>query len=217
MAPTTKVPESVIIAGGSLAGLMHALAFLSLPTPPKVRILERSPTTLLHDQGAGIVAGNETLRFFDEYVRAGRDIAVTSPRRHYLNRKGEIMPETVEDRAQRMTSWDLLYNLLLWRVAGAASEHVKGLRSDERPKAQYVNDCTVTAIAKDDGGVMVTWKQGDSGEQSDTADLVIAADGASSTIRRLLSLDVQRKYAGYVAWRGTVSETELSEDARKVL
>ncbi|KAK4542667.1 hypothetical protein LTR36_006239 [Oleoguttula mirabilis] len=214
---TKHTPESVIIVGGSLAGLMHALTLLSLPSPPKVRILERSPTALLHNQGAGVVAGNETQQFFAEYVRPGRDIAVTSPARHYLNHQGEVMPESVEHRAQKMTSWDLLYHLLRWRVEGLQSEYVDGLPSDDRPKAQYENGCTVTAI-EDAGpeGVKLTWKHKDHGEQSATADHVIAADGASSTIRRLLAPDVERKYAGYVAWRGTVPETQLSDAARDV-
>ncbi|KAK6388760.1 hypothetical protein LTR81_027141 [Elasticomyces elasticus] len=103
MSSPDTTPKSVIIVGGSLAGLMHALTLLSLPSPPKVRILERSPTALLHDQGAGVVAGSETQEFFAKYVRPGRDIAVTSPMRHYLNRQGDVMPETVEQKAQRMT------------------------------------------------------------------------------------------------------------------
>ncbi|KAK5128808.1 hypothetical protein LTR85_000141 [Meristemomyces frigidus] len=215
---TPDAPKSVIIVGGSLAGLMHALTLLSLPSPPKVRILERSPTALLHNQGAGVVAGNETQQFFAEYVRPGRDIAVTSPARHYLNRKGEVMPESVEHRAQKMTSWDLLYHLLRWRVEGMQSEYVEGLPSDDRPKAQYENGCTVTAIdhASGSGGVKLTWTHKDHGSQSATADRVIAADGASSTIRRLLAPEVERKYAGYVAWRGTVPETQLSDSAREV-
>lgn len=60
----------------------------------------------------------------------------------------------------------------------------------------------------------MTWSQLDKGEQSATADMVIAADGGSSTIRKLLQPDVQRTYAGYVAWRGTVPELELSPAAR---
>ncbi|EMC92201.1 hypothetical protein BAUCODRAFT_281546 [Baudoinia panamericana UAMH 10762] len=209
-------PKSVIVVGGSLAGLMHALTLLSLPSPPKVRILERSPTALLHDQGAGVVAGSETQQFFAEYVRPGREVAVISPIRHYLNRKGEIMPETVNHWSQCMTSWDLLYHLLRWRVDGQQSEHVKGLVADDRPRAQYDNGCTVTAIDSVEDGVKVQWTHMDHGEQSATADLVLAADGASSSIRRLLAPTVERKYAGYVAWRGTVPETELSGAARKV-
>ncbi|TKA63865.1 hypothetical protein B0A55_10706 [Friedmanniomyces simplex] len=216
MSSHSTVPNSVIIVGGSLAGLMHALTLLSLPSPPKVRILERSPTALLHDQGAGVVAGNETQEFFAKYVRPGRDIAVTSPMRHYLNRKGDVMPETVNHRTQRMTSWDMLYHLLRWRVEGLESGHTKGLEADGRPGAQYDNGCTVTGVEDDPEGVRLTWMQQGHGEQSATADLIIAADGASSTIRRLLAPAVERKYVGYVAWRGTCPETELSHAAREV-
>jgi 2-polyprenyl-6-methoxyphenol hydroxylase-like FAD-dependent oxidoreductase len=209
-------PKSVIIVGGSLAGLMHALVLLSLPKPPTVRILERSPTALLHNQGAGIVAGNETQEFFDKFVKSGRDIAVTSKLRHYLDRSGKVMDGSVEERQQRMTSWDLLYHLLRWRVEGLESEYVDGLSADERPKASYENGCTVKALEKSDDAVKLTWTSKDHGEQTSEADLVIAADGASSTIRRLVKPEVERKYVGYVAWRGTVPENELSDMAKDV-
>jgi 2-polyprenyl-6-methoxyphenol hydroxylase-like FAD-dependent oxidoreductase len=209
-------PKSVIIVGGSLAGLMHALVLLSLPKPPTVRILERSPTALLHNQGAGIVAGNETQEFFDKFVKSGRDIAVTSKLRHYLDRSGKVMDGSVEERQQRMTSWDLLYHLLRWRVEGLESEYVDGLSADERPKASYENGCTVKALEKSGDAVKLTWTSKDHGEQTSEADLVIAADGASSTIRRLVKPEVERKYVGYVAWRGTVPENELSDMAKDV-
>lgn len=197
---------------------MHALTFLSLPNPPKVRILERSPTKLLHNQGAGIVAGPDTQQFLEKYVRPGRDIIVTSTRRHYLNRKGEVMPQSVENRSQRMTSWDLVYHLLRWRVDGLDSDYVKELPADNRPKAEYEHGCTVTNVEDSgDHGVKLTWTHKDHGEgQTATADVVVAADGPSSTIRRLLEPKVERKYVGYVAWRGTVPETELSDAAREV-
>ena len=210
------LPKSVIIVGGSLAGLMHALILLSLPDPPKVRILERSPGSLLHNQGAGIVAGNETQEFFDKVVKSGREIAVTSKLRLYLDRSGTVMDGSVEKRQQRMTSWDLLYHLLRWRVEGLQSEYVNGLDADERPKATYENGCTVTALEQHGEMVKLQWTHKDHGEQTSEADLIIAADGASSTIRRLVKPDVERKYVGYVAWRGTVPETELSESAKDV-
>ncbi|KAK4505572.1 hypothetical protein PRZ48_003535 [Zasmidium cellare] len=215
MAPIT-VPKSVIIVGGSLGGLMHALTLLSLPSPPKVRILERSPTALLHNQGAGVVAGNETQVFFSEYVKPGKEIAITSALRHYLDRDGKIIPESAEHRQQRMTSWDLLYHLLRWRVEGMQSSYVERLGANDGPKATYENGCTVQSIEDVPDGVKVTWIHKDHGEQSDTVDLVIGADGASSTIRRLLQPDVERKYAGYVAWRGTVPEDQLSPEAKEV-
>ncbi|KAK3068106.1 hypothetical protein LTR53_014584 [Teratosphaeriaceae sp. CCFEE 6253] len=214
--PSSTTPKSVIIVGGSLAGLMHALILLSLPSPPTVRILERSPTALLHNQGAGVVAGKETQQFFSQCVRPGRDMVVTSPMRHYLNREGEVMPETVDPCEQRMTSWDMLYHLLRWRVDGLESAYAKGLQADDRPKAYYDHGCTVTGIEETADGVKLKWTRKDHGEQSAVADMVFAADGGSSTIRRLLAPDVERKYAGYIAWRGTCPESELSEAARKV-
>lgn len=209
-------PKSVIIVGGSLGGLMHALTLLSLPSPPKVTILERSPTALLHNQGAGVVAGNETQAFFSEYVKPGKDIAITSGRRHYLDRDGNIIPESVNVRQQRMTSWDLLYHLLRWRVEGLQSSYVEGLGANDGPKAMYENGCTVKDIENLPNGVKVIWTHKDKGEQSEIVDMVIGADGASSTVRRMLIPQVERKYAGYVAWRGTVPETELSAEAREV-
>lgn len=55
---------------------------------------------------------------------------------------------------------------------------------------------------------------GGSGEVG--ADLIIAADGARSTIRRLISPDLPNHYAGYLAWRGVVAEEDVSEQARKI-
>lgn len=213
MITSTPTPKSVIIVGGSLAGLMHALTLLSLPSPPRVRILERSPTALLHNQGAGVVAGAETQHFFEQYVRPGRDIAVASRLRHYLDRHGGVVEGSVDEREQRMTSWDLLYHLLRWRVEGLQSEYVKGLEADGRAEAEYVNGCTVTGIEAEGDGVRLKWTTKEDERCEAEADLVIAADGASSSIRRLLKPDVERKYVGYVAWRGTVPEEELSASA----
>lgn len=128
------------------------------------------------------------------------------------------MPQSVENRSQRMTSWDLVYHLLRWRVDGLDSDYVKGLQRDDRPKAEYEHGCTITNVEHDGAdNVKLTWTDKDRGEgQTATADLIIAADGPSSTIRALVEPSVERKYVGYVAWRGTVPETELSEEARKV-
>lgn len=65
-------------------------------------ILERNPTPLLHNQGAGIVAGGDTLAFYKKYVRSERPIAVSSQKRMYLNKEGEIVH--TEDMEQNMTS-----------------------------------------------------------------------------------------------------------------
>ncbi len=48
-------------------------------------------------------------------------------------------------------------------------------------------------------------------------DLLVAADGGGSFVRRRLMPEVHPDYAGYVAWRGLVEEPELPEDAAALL
>jgi 2,6-dihydroxypyridine 3-monooxygenase len=45
-------------------------------------------------------------------------------------------------------------------------------------------------------------------------DLLVCADGLQSTARSILLPGVEPGYAGYVAWRGTTPEADLSEQAR---
>jgi 2,6-dihydroxypyridine 3-monooxygenase len=49
---------------------------------------------------------------------------------------------------------------------------------------------------------------GDSKEKE--CDLLVGADGAGSTVRHQLFTQVLPHYAGYVAWRGLVSEDTVS-------
>ena len=48
---------------------------------------------------------------------------------------------------------------------------------------------------------------------SEAGDLLVACDGAASTVRRQFLSEVEPRYAGYVAWRCTVEERLLSADS----
>jgi 2-polyprenyl-6-methoxyphenol hydroxylase-like FAD-dependent oxidoreductase len=200
-----------------------------------VTILERSPTPLLQHQGAGVVAGGETQAFFTKHDRTRRPIAVTSQQRLYLNKKGEVVDR--ENTAQRMTSWDLLYYLGRANFDKVKSDYLPGGEAPEKDDtegtARYEYGRVVRTAKEVGGRVEVVYEevrpsQGDvslpdegssHGAKQSTlqADLLIAADGPSSTMRWLLLPSAPRRtYAGYVAFRGTVLESELSASAEEV-
>lgn len=219
-------PKNIVIVGGSLGGLCMGVALKRLCKNLNIRILERNPTALLHDQGAGVVAGPDVQQFFDTYDRTRTPLAVISHQRLYLNKKGDIIDR--ENRDQRMTSWDLLYHLLRTNYDGVKSEYAKVPDAEDGEGiVAYDYGCTVSDIKVPDSAsssnpdysepAKITI-QHHNGERSTTnADLVIAADGPSSTIRAHYLPDVKRTYAGYVAWRGTVPEDQVSEAVARVM
>jgi 2-polyprenyl-6-methoxyphenol hydroxylase-like FAD-dependent oxidoreductase len=219
--------------GGSLAGLFTSIVLLR--QGHNVTILERSPIPLLHNQGAGVVAGGETQMFFSRHGRTNRPIAVTSAKRLYLNKHGDIIDR--EETVQRMTSWDLLYYLGRANFDKVKSDYLPKWETLERNSrdgtARYEYGMIVTDanevgekvevifedVRPDHEGVNIRSNNDGNANKQGTirADLLVAADGPSSSLRRLLLPSAsQRKYAGYVAFRGTVPESELSAAAEQV-
>ena len=207
--------------GGSLGGLFAgvALKYHGYNTT----LLERTPENLLHNQGAGIVAGGDTIEFFTRYDRTGKPVAVPSYKRLYLNQKGDIIHEEVN--RQNMTSWDLTYYLLRANYDRVDSLYLKGYKFPEvRPtdgEVTYQYGCTVTDIKDEGGKVRVFFTRRDSSTGNEipeemAADLLVAADGPSSTIRRMFEPEIKRTYAGYCVIRGTVPELQATEAARSV-
>jgi 2-polyprenyl-6-methoxyphenol hydroxylase-like FAD-dependent oxidoreductase len=75
----------------------------------------------------------------------------------------------------------------------------------------------VTDVSYEEGRVTVYYSDMEKGtDKSMKCDLVIAADGASSTIRQILVPEIQQTYSGYLAWRGLVPENDMSKEAMKI-
>jgi 2-polyprenyl-6-methoxyphenol hydroxylase-like FAD-dependent oxidoreductase len=200
--------------GGSLAGLMSGLVLKRLGH--HVRIYERSPSTLLQSQGAGITFGAEGQEFLMKHVVVNRPLFVTSYLRQTLGRNG--MPVDQDRRQQKMVSWDLLYFVLRACFDGMESEYCEVPKKREgEGEARYEYGLKVVNVKDEGETVKVEFEDTKGRKDSDVADMVIAADGPSSTIRKLLMPEVERKYAGYVAWRGTVPENEASKLLRACL
>ena len=187
-----------------------------------VHILERDSSTL-HSRGAGITAMENVEAFFNAYDVVKRPWSIISPNMQFLNRKAEVVKTW--NMELQMTSWSTLYYRLRANFDGLQSKYYPDLptMTPEREgalavgvgKANYDQGKTVTDVKETNGTMTVLFSSMDGGGSIE-ADLVIAADGPSSTVRQIMQPEVQRKYVGYVAWRGTVVEKEVSEASKKV-
>ncbi|KAK0116571.1 hypothetical protein ONS96_012428 [Cadophora gregata f. sp. sojae] len=200
--------RDVIIVGGSLGGLMSGLMLKHLGH--NVRIFERSPTAMLQDQGAGIVFGPEAQEYFSKHVKINRHLSVPSHLRRTLDRQGKVISEN--NKRQEMVSWDLLYSALRACFDGVKSDYcIVPEKQTGEGDAKYLYGRKVINVKDSGDQVEVEYEDGEGRTQKEAADMVLAADGPSSTIRKLLLPEVERKYVGYVAWRGTVPENEASD------
>ena len=166
----------------------------------------------MNHQGAGIVAGGDTLALFEEHDQTNHELAVPSLRRQYLDKTGKVVHK--EDMKQNMTSWDLAYYILRANVDGLESAYCEVPEADDSgATVKHLHGHRFTNLweKQEKGGrLAVEYETSDNVKGSLEADLVIGADGPSSTIRSIFSPDVERKYAGYVALRGTVREDLVS-------
>jgi len=108
--------------------------------------------------------------------------------RAVLARDGSIAAEIA--MPQFCTSWARLYSML----------------SDVFPEEQVHRGVALVGFDQDGSGVTACLSNG----ASLRGDLLVAADGVRSTVRRQLLPDVELLYAGYVGWRGMVEERALS-------
>jgi 2,6-dihydroxypyridine 3-monooxygenase len=183
----------VIIVGGSVGGLTAALVLRDIGCD--VRVFERS-STALKARGAGIAALDATL---DYLLRRGGfracDVCSSTGWIRFLNRDGSVRHE--QRHRYRFSSWNTIYRSLL------------GLFDAGR----YLLGAEVTDFGQQGDAVTVALGSGSRAE----ADLLVCADGVGSVGRARLLPGASPSYSGYVAWRGTIPERDLSPGTRKIL
>ncbi len=143
----------------------------------------------MESRRAGLVVQHELI---DYLQKQGLDISETISLpielRRYLNHDGTVL----QGMPQSMTSWDALYKQLRNLFPG----HL------------YHNNKRFVQFEQDRAGVRAHFADGTIVE----SELLVAADGAGSGVRRLLFPEITPQYAGYVAWRGLIDEQLLSEE-----
>jgi 2-polyprenyl-6-methoxyphenol hydroxylase-like FAD-dependent oxidoreductase len=175
-------PLRIAIAGGSIGGLCAGLALRGVGFD--VRVYERVSGPM-ETRGAGIVVQGELIELLRAHGAASLPTTRCTVRRYLSPEGGE---GEVQRAPQDFTSWEAIY-----RTLAAAF-----------PADRYHRGATLTDFGNDDGAVQVHIE----GHGMVEADLLVAADGAQSPIRRRFLPDLVSTYAGYVAWRGTLDEAE---------
>ena len=192
MSGTGSAGPRVAVIGGSLAGLSAAVVLARIGY--EVAVYEQSAGPL-SSRGAGIVLQPDVELLLDQFgVVDPARIATSCSERQYLRVDGSA--ETSLAMPQRFTAWNALYR------------HLRAAVGDERHHAGR----RVSAVR--DGEQTATLKFAD-GERSEV-DLVVAADGWNSSVRRASLPDVEPVYAGYVAWRGVAQERDLPAEVLDV-
>jgi 2-polyprenyl-6-methoxyphenol hydroxylase-like FAD-dependent oxidoreductase len=182
-----------LIVGGSLGGLFAATALRAIGW--QVDVFERSPA-VLDSRGGGIVLQPPVIEAFDfAGIKLTQALGVRSRQRVFLDAAGRIRHS--EPMPQTQTSWNTLYRTLISAI----------------PNEHYHRGATLIDIRQDADAVTAIFEDGSHAR----GDLLIGADGASSTVRRLLLPELEPAYSGYLVWRGLVDERDLPNEARACL
>ncbi|AFM19887.1 2-polyprenyl-6-methoxyphenol hydroxylase-like oxidoreductase [Mycolicibacterium chubuense NBB4] len=182
-----------VVVGGSIGGLTSALLLRRLGFD--VDVFERTPAPL-DNRGGGIVLQPMTMRWFDAHsARRIEELSTHSVRLRYLGPDNDVVFE--QPFESRCASWGTVYRALLADF-GDARYHLGEF---------------CAGFDQDADGVEVRFVTG----RVERAELVVFADGVSSTARRRLFPGLRRQYAGYVGWRGTLREDRASGASRALL
>lgn len=182
-------PGSAVVVGGSLGGLFAAN--LLLRAGWDVHVYERAAEEL-EGRGAGIVAHPELLAALGQTgATVDESIGVRVMERVTLDSKGN----RVASRAmpQVLTAWARLFNALKAAF----------------PQDRYHTGKHLVGFSQDDCAATARFADGSTA----SGDILVAADGVRSSVRQTLLPSAKPQYAGYVAWRGLVDESDLSPAA----
>jgi 2-polyprenyl-6-methoxyphenol hydroxylase-like FAD-dependent oxidoreductase len=200
--------------GGSIAGLMCGVMLKH--HGHNVTILEQAS---LSRQGydAGIKIGPEVEKYLEKHDDVKRDMRIVCKPGFSLNANGE--PKVARGQTIVNTSWGLFTSVLRTNFDGSTSKAVpvapKARESDG--KALFISGARVLDVKEVDGGMQVEYGEVASDKKVTlSADIVVVADGTTSSMRSKLMPEVERQYTGYMCWRGTVQEEQIDDKWNKL-
>ena len=178
------MPHAVVI-GGSVGGLFAAN--LLQASGWRVSVVERTAQDL-SDRGASVATTDELLRVLRRIdPRTDDSIGVETRSRICMDCRGKVVDEASVDGL--LSAWSRIY-----RPLKAAF-----------PIANYLTGTGLERVEQAPGEITAILADG----QRLSADLLVAADGLHSTVRRQLLPGATPAYAGYVVWRIVLGERQI--------
>ena len=183
-------PRRALVIGGSLGGLLAA--HLLRDVGWEAVVFERNAEDLT-GRGAGVSTHPQLV---DILARIGIDfddsMGIKVDTLICLDRSGRIYLQ--DKTARTMSSWGRLYRSL----------------RDRLPADSYRLGMSLTHVEQNRQEVTAVF----AGGTRERGDLLIGADGVRSTVREQFLPALEPNYAGYVAWRAMLDESEIPADIR---
>ncbi|WBL76094.1 FAD-dependent monooxygenase [Bradyrhizobium xenonodulans] len=203
--------RTIVIAGAGVGGLTAALALAARGL--RIVVLEKAER--LEEVGAGLQLSPNASRVLVELGLTERLKlrAVTPEALCVMSARagGEVLRMPLGEAASARAGapyWVVHRADLQSALAGAVADH---------PDIDLKLGATFEDVAPHAKGLTVVHRSGTI-RRSDLASALIGADGVWSTVRQHLFPEVQPRFSGLIAWRGTLDATQLPKDftARRV-
>ncbi len=183
-----------------------------------VCILEQNLASLRTDHAAGMTTGPPGHEFLSKHDLYPQPYALPCPGFQIIDNKANV--KRLIDTPMNLTGWNVLYYRLRANFDGLKSDYCPEPPMATDAEGDAIHDLGKKATNVSYANNRVTVEFDDlinGGGGSIDADVVIVADGANSSIRQKLLPALKHKYAGYIVWRGTVPERDVSESTVKLI
>ncbi len=183
--------RKALVVGGSIGGLFAGLMLRRCGWD--VTVFERSAVAL-GSRGTGIVTHDILHDLLAQAVGSRNDIGVRVTGRTVLAANGSTICQN--QTPQIVASWDKV-----WLRLRASAGDI------------YREDHALEDLKQGSAGVEAIFANG----KRYSGDILVAADGIQSTVRRIVMPQIEPQYAGYIAWRGLVEDHQLSQSTHEQL